>query len=271
MPTPTTSSEQAARRADDFRREASGSSGLTENRNTLTDLPPSEDQILEAAREAWVYLKKRTFEQYLTIGEGIMVLRARADRLGGRKTFAGLMAEQGFKIDGPKAERTFNKVTASNLERVMKHKAEVIAWHEKLAPAKQAEWASPTAILRHCPVFTGPKNPDANPPAIKPSAQDQIRQLVEDNALLVRAGDDLIPPETTAAELTRVLASRLLRFTPSKATEAMRNLPTVYAELAAKRGDVEPRPVRRKKKRRDADDFARDMQAKRAGGFKPLI
>jgi len=129
--------------------------GATERQqpNVSTSFSASEDEALEAARAAWVGLRKRTFEGWIAIGKGIRILRRRADQLGGRKTFQRLMAEQGFRIDGPKAERQFDKTAATRLLQVMEQETEVRTWHQQLTPVQQAEWASPNAILRHCPIF----------------------------------------------------------------------------------------------------------------------
>ena len=115
--------------------------------NAPTSLSTFEDAALEAARAEWAALKKRTFTSWMAIGKGIRILRLRADRLGGRKTFQRLMAEQGFRIDGPKSERQFDKTTATRLLQVMEQETEVRIWHQQLTPMQQAEWRHP---MRSC-------------------------------------------------------------------------------------------------------------------------
>jgi len=156
-------------------------------------------------------LKKRTFEGWIAIGKGIRILRRRADQLGGRKTFQRLMAEQGFRIDGPQAERQFDKTTATRLLQVMEQETEVRIWHRQLTPTQQAEWASPNTILRHCPIFAKPKL--SEPPA---SPYAQLKQahiaVVEENASLKRSigGEHLFDPEkSTDREIAVAMIGRL--------------------------------------------------------------
>ena len=55
-----------------------------------------EHKIVEAGREALRSLRRRTFDHWMVIGRGIKVLRAKADRLGGTKTFRRLLAQNGY-------------------------------------------------------------------------------------------------------------------------------------------------------------------------------
>ena len=179
--------------------------------NAPTSFSAFEDDALEAARTEWAALKKRTFASWMAIGKGIRILRLRADRLGGRNTFQRLMAEQGFRMDGPKPERQFDKTTAIRLLRVMEQETEVRIWHDQLPSAQQANWASPNAILRHCPIFAKPKSTE---PSASPYAQ--LKQahmaLLEENERLKQSigGEHLFDPKQTSdREIAIAMIGRL--------------------------------------------------------------
>ena len=182
--------------------------GATEpQRNVSTSFSASEDEALEAARAAWVGLK-RTFEGWIAIGQGIRILRRRADQLGGRKTFQRLMAEEGFRIDGPKAERQFDKTTATRLLKVMEQETEVKIWHQQLTPVQQADWASPNAILRHCPIFAKPKQ--TRPSPYKQLEQAHMALLKEHEQLKQQGTEHLFDPEhTTDQQIAETMIGRL--------------------------------------------------------------
>jgi hypothetical protein len=59
-------------------------------------LSADEHKIVEGGREALRSLGRRTFDHWMAVGRGIKVLRAKADRLGGTKTFRRLLARHGF-------------------------------------------------------------------------------------------------------------------------------------------------------------------------------
>lgn len=155
-----------------------------------------------------MHVKKRTFEAWITIGKGIRILRQRADRIGGRKTFHRLLAEQGFRVDGPKLERQFDKTSATRLLQVMEQETEVRIWHQELTPLEQAEWASPNAILRHCPIFAKPKRTEPSPYA-------QLKQahiaVVEENEKLKRQGNEHLfdPNNSSDREIAVAMIGRL--------------------------------------------------------------
>src|SRR3954465_5864875 len=59
-------------------------------------LSADELKIVEGGREALRSLRPRPFHHWMVIGSGIKVLRAKADRLGGTKTFRRLLAQHGY-------------------------------------------------------------------------------------------------------------------------------------------------------------------------------
>jgi hypothetical protein len=184
--------------------------GVGRHHNAPTSLSAFEDEALEAARTEWATLKKRTFASWMIVGKGIRTLRQRADRLGGRKTFQRLMAEQGFRIDGPKSERQFDKTTAVRLLQVMEQETEVRIWHDQLSPARQAEWASPNAILRHCPIFAKPKPADPSPSPYAQLKQAHMVLLEENEKLKQQGTEHLFDPEnSTDREIAVAMIGRL--------------------------------------------------------------
>jgi hypothetical protein len=233
--------------------------GATENEsvdrhhNAPTSLSASDDETLEAARVAWAGQKKRTFEGWITIGKGIRILRRRADHIGGRKTFHRLLAEQGFRVDGPKLERQFDKTTATRLLQVMEQETEVRIWHQQLTPVQQAEWASPNAILRHCPLFAKPeKNREGKPSAYAQlkatnvELQEQLNSSLTENRELRAANDggNLFTAESSAEHIADAVAS-LIRTSPSK----IRDVAT-YLNKRAKEYEARIKTARPKREKR---------------------
>ena len=74
-----------------------------------TDLNPPDDErrILDAARAAAVDLK-RTFDNWVTMGRGLQLLRKKADLLGTRHAFNDLRDQNGL------GDRFFNKTRVSS-------------------------------------------------------------------------------------------------------------------------------------------------------------
>jgi hypothetical protein len=176
--------------------------------NAPTPLSASEDEVLEAARVEWAALKKRTFASWMAIGKGIRILRQRADRLGGRKTFQRLMAEQGFRINGPKSEWQFDKTTAIRLLKVMEQETEVRIWHDGLDSVRQAEWASPNAILRHCPIFAKPKRDEPSP--YERLKRAHVAALEEIEQLKQQGSEHLFDPNNTSdRQIAETMIGRL--------------------------------------------------------------
>jgi hypothetical protein len=91
-----------------------------------------------------------------------------------------------------------------------------------------------------------------------------LRVLENENHVLRRAGDDLFTATDTAIDITRLLADRLLRVTPSKAKQILELLPELYAERLAETPHDKARPHKRTK-RRTVEDFQRDLAARKAG------
>jgi hypothetical protein len=68
------------------------------------------------------------------------------------------MAQNGFRMDGTPHEKVLDK--GSKLEEIMKPEnlPRVQEWYEKRTPKEKREWAAPTTVFKHCPVFAKPKD-----------------------------------------------------------------------------------------------------------------
>jgi len=114
----------------------------------------TQDELIEvgAARDAWISIK-RTFEMWVTIGRGVQRLRAKADAIGGRRTFQRLMDQNGLgELCSPKL-----KAVTTRLLKIIDNLGPVGAWHASLESHQRVAWASPTSVYRHCPVFAEAK------------------------------------------------------------------------------------------------------------------
>ena len=87
------------------------------------------------------------------------------------------------------------------------------------------------------PHLTVNGQPVGRPPTRSQKLAQANAQLQEDLERFRRAGDDLFSPSDSAADIARLLAARLLRVTPSKAGEVLKQLPLVYTQLTAERED----------------------------------
>ena len=131
---------------------------------------PDERRILDAARLASVTLR-RTFDNWVTMGRGLQLLRKKAGQIGTRNAFNDLRDQHGF------GERFYNKTLVSKLLRVMDELEAVEKWRATLTEKQRFEWASPDAIIRHCPVFNPPPAADAKR---KTSAYAKLEQTNDD-------------------------------------------------------------------------------------------
>jgi hypothetical protein len=98
---------------------------------------------------------RRTFDKWVTMGRGLQLLRKKADQIGTRNAFNDLRDQHGF------GERFYNKTLVSKLLRVMDELEAVEKWRATLTEKQRFEWASPDAIIRHCPVFNPAPAADA--------------------------------------------------------------------------------------------------------------
>lgn len=151
----------------------------TEPLNSQLDLTTGERTIVNAAHEALIALKK-TFEHWVMIGRGLETIRAKAERMGGRKTFDRLREQAGL---GP---QHLDKAVVSRLQRVMDELPAVETWRAILTEKERFDWASPGAVIKHCPVFNRPPSTDPVDKPRSPMAKvkTEIEDLKHDNAHL---------------------------------------------------------------------------------------
>jgi hypothetical protein len=109
---------------------------------------------------------KKTFEHWQSIGHGLHALRDKANRMGGRRTFDTLREQAGL------GESLIDRSTVSKLLRVMDELPAVTAWRNTVTERQRFRWASPEAVLRHCPVF----NPAIGNGAPKLSPRAKLQQ-----------------------------------------------------------------------------------------------
>jgi len=115
------------------------------------NLTIEEIRIFENARQAVDTLKK-TFETWMVIARGVKAARECADRIGGKQAFDKLLQQQGIRAALGKSTASV-KSTATNLLRILDNLPEVESWRASLGTWEQVHWASPTAVLKYCPLF----------------------------------------------------------------------------------------------------------------------
>jgi hypothetical protein len=124
---------------------------------TIHQLTPDEERYVGPGRDAMATLQK-TFDTWIVVIRAWKTLRAKADRLGGRDTFARLMDQNGFRMNPrPPEDKVIDKSVVTKGLNILDRLAEVGPWHERLTPKQRREWASPSAIYKHCPIFQKPK------------------------------------------------------------------------------------------------------------------
>lgn len=153
-------------------------------------LGSDERVIVQASVEALGRVKKR-FEDWIAIGKGLALLRARADSIGTRKAFADLLTKNGLDELN---ERRMQPIV-SNLIMIVRPDAldAVQSWHNGLPLHQQVRWASPSSIIRHAMdengmrIFTArkpgadvPKQP--RKPKTDTEAQARIEELEQEVA-----------------------------------------------------------------------------------------
>ncbi len=146
-----------------------------------TNAPESEAltladaELFEAARVAVSSLKK-TYELWTVIGAAVVRARKIADERGGRKTFERLLEQQGLsRVLGDKA-------TWTRLLAIMAERAAVESWRATLTERQQIDWAAPSTIFKHCPVFKKPE--PAKEAEKKPGLREVNAALQEENHAL---------------------------------------------------------------------------------------
>jgi hypothetical protein len=126
----------------------------------LADLSDGERSALDLGVDAIAALKK-TFDHWLVIAHGVAIIRKQADRRGGKKTFHRLLQRAGYGVLVDKSRSSLTR-----LVQIAAREDEVRRWRDTLTEAQRWDWASPSAIFKHCPLFAkGGKG--KQPPAFK--------------------------------------------------------------------------------------------------------
>jgi hypothetical protein len=84
---------QAARARANAAVEGDSKPGRFHNAPESRAFSQDEKVVLENSRQAWGVIRK-TFDSYVTVGRGVMLIRDKADAIGGRKTFARLLEQE---------------------------------------------------------------------------------------------------------------------------------------------------------------------------------
>jgi len=129
------------------------------NAPEVADLNEDQRSEVEKGAEAIAALK-RTFDDWLAIGRGVAVLRAEAKRRGGRQTFKQLLDKHGYAVFLGKS-----KATTSKLLKIVEHEETVCKWRDTLTDDERFAWASPSAIVTHCPALKVHATPPETPAA----------------------------------------------------------------------------------------------------------
>ena len=81
----------------------------------------------------------------MVVGEGMKVLRAKANRIGGKKAFRRLLAK--YRYD------SLDNAVVTKLLKIMDRRCEVEAWRATLSERQQGGWSAPSTLFLHCPIF----------------------------------------------------------------------------------------------------------------------
>ena len=215
------------------------------------DMNTSESQTLgrdelalcEAARQS-AQQSKLTFDNWMTIGRAVAILRTHADDLiekgsASRTTFPRLIKKHGLG-------QLLDKANTSQLLAIMDRLPEVQAWHATLTLKEQIARASPDSIMRKCPVFNQPAEPKPSQPTTRheplqvSELQARVAELEEElaGARTTEVSDDPVVVGQPGLEDSRnAYAETLLRLPRSERLKEMRAL----AEKVLGIGTVESR------------------------------
>jgi hypothetical protein len=112
----------------------------------LSALNTDQRAVVDFGADAVAALKK-TFDHWMAIAHGVAVLRNAADNLGGKKTFHRLLERSGYgTLLRAKAQLT-------RLVQMAARETEVRQWRDTLTEKQRWDWASPSAVFKHCSLF----------------------------------------------------------------------------------------------------------------------
>jgi len=200
----------------------------------------SDLSIFDNARAAGQALKK-SIDSWFVIGRAVVRAREIADAYTGKsgsgRIFRSIIEEQNLGD-------IVSKATASHLLQIMKRHDEVAKWHDALPGNLKWQYAAPTTVLKHCPVFK--KQPKPKPekdfkPANLDHAIDSVHHhlksmdadgraaVIERIAGPQREDGDLFKATDTAKDIATVLVGM---FSPRKAEQIARDILKMIKERA---------------------------------------
>ena len=143
---------------------------------------PDEHRVLQDAHVALISLR-RNFDNWVTVGRGLQLLRQKADQIGTRNAFNDLRDQHRL------GDKHLRKEAVSRLLKVMDNLQAVLAWRATLTEKQRVDWASPDTIVRRCPIFNKPKTAtaEARPSPYAKLAQANTELQIELHELKQRA------------------------------------------------------------------------------------
>jgi hypothetical protein len=166
---------------------------VTKLRNDPFEYTQEENTLFEAARQA-VTLLKKTFDTWVVIGKAVAAARAKADRMGGGKTFRRILERQHLARVVPPA-------TATRLLKIIENLPAVTTWHSGLSEERQIAWASPSAVMKHCPALQTTTTPGSRPK--RKASKTAERELEQANARNTEQQEELASTRDRYAEKMR--------------------------------------------------------------------
>jgi hypothetical protein len=199
------------------------------NAPELADLDAESRVKVDSGAEAISAIKK-TFDHWMAIARGVAVLRREADRIGGKKTFHEVLEKNGYAV----LMRSRSNLT--RLVQIAAQEDEVQAWHGTLTENQKWDWAGPSAVFKHCPLFKKPPKDPAAPH--KMTLTEANRKLQEDVELLeqrVKASEaaELIQLDEDVDAIAFVLVDRFALDKAEAVAKAM--LKQIEAQRAAEK------------------------------------
>ena len=205
--------------------------------------PANPDEIIRSGQEAWTRLKtERCREDWFAVAEAVQegrriaMLRANTNQPRGSlydSIFGDWLREKGFDA--------IDKSDRKRLLDCLAHRPEIETWLAMLPAKKRLQINHPNTIWRGWKKTTVKATKDPTQLSHLAKLRREVVRLKEENRLFRSAGDDLFSARNSVADITRLLADRLLRLSPMKVRQIVETLPQVVAELSKKRPVEHPR------------------------------
>jgi hypothetical protein len=116
------------------------------NRPELDELPDSKRAAILSGADAIKEIadfRRRTFDKWMEVARGLVVLRELADQRSSRKAFKNLRRDHGYG--------SLNEATCTRLILMAKHETAIRIWRDSLTDRQRESWNSPTSICQRCP------------------------------------------------------------------------------------------------------------------------